>query len=60
MPYIRISGLKPDLGREPSLEIEILGFLHHHHEISDPKSIIMLYIENLGFWPDWGVCHMRR
>jgi hypothetical protein len=27
---------------------------HHHHEISDLKSIIMPYIENLGLWPDWG------
>jgi hypothetical protein len=27
---------------------------YHHHEISDPKSIIMPYIENLGLWPDWG------
>jgi hypothetical protein len=33
---------------------------HHHHEISDPKSIIMPYIENLGLWPDWGVGHRRR
>jgi hypothetical protein len=28
---------------------------HHHHKISDPKSIIMPYIENLGLCPDWGV-----
>jgi hypothetical protein len=27
------------------------GF-HHHHEISDPKSIIMPYIKKLGLWPD--------
>jgi hypothetical protein len=33
---------------------------HHHHEIFNPKSIIMPYIENLGLWPDWGVGHRRR
>jgi hypothetical protein len=44
----------------PSLKIEILGFFHHHHEIYDPLSIIMSYIENLGLWPDWGVGHRRR
>jgi hypothetical protein len=44
----------------PSLKIEILGFFHHHHEISDAKSIIMPYIENLGLGPDWGVGHRRR
>jgi hypothetical protein len=33
---------------------------HHHHVISDPKSIIMPYIENLELWPDWGVGHRRR
>jgi hypothetical protein len=45
-----------DFGRimAVGLKIEVLGIFHHHHhhKISDPKSIIMPYIENLGHWPD--------
>jgi hypothetical protein len=51
-----LAGLWP-LAIGSSLKIEILGFFHHHHEISDPKSIIMPYIENLGLWR---VGHRRR
>jgi hypothetical protein len=30
----------------------ILGLGHHQQEISDRESIIMLYIESFGFWPE--------
>jgi hypothetical protein len=49
-----------DVGHWPSLKIKILWFFHHQHEISDPKRIIMPYIENLGLGPDWGVGHRLR
>jgi hypothetical protein len=33
------------------------GFFYHHHKISDPQSIIMSYIENLGLKPHWGLAY---
>jgi hypothetical protein len=54
-----LAGLWPWAIR-PSLKNWGSRVFHHHHEISDPKSIIMPYIEKLGLWPDWGVGHRRR
>jgi hypothetical protein len=54
-----------DLGRtmavgQNRLKIVNLECFHLHYEISERLGTIMLYIGNMGLWPDLGVGHWRK